>query len=336
MFPADPMVNFVIDPGKLGAGAAKEEELDRLRQLPWDCGIRECTTQGWTWPAYAALRKLRSTVRLSAALDEDAINVVHAGVLRRAYAFDPRRHFIITVRADFLPFPFAHHEIVQNKSAASARAFYLPHFPQPGLIGRSPQRDSVVNICFSGRLQNMQIDSGRFALDLGRLGLRFCTRELGQWHDLRDMDVLLGVRSLDKSRYNHKPPTKMFNAWHAGIPFIGGYDSAYEQCGKPGVDHLRVSSYPELLEALSLLKNNRQLYESLVREGFLAARSYTVESIANRWLDFLYNVAQPRFDNWKRHPGCSAMGGQIRRIGYWLFDCSPLSAFSRIGFKLSR
>lgn len=227
------------------------------------------------------------------------INVIHGQVARGLLnPSDFREYYIVGIRADFRPFPFGQFEVVQNKQTAGGRKIYMPHLPQPGLIPRDPARTGITNVCFSGRLQN-SIDLESLKRDCKALGCEIVFRGYGEWHDMREVDVLLGIRSFDKNLYHSKPPTKLFNAWLAGIPFIGGYDSAYSQVGKPGEDYFRVSSYSELLEALKRLKNEPDLFQSMVQRGNGLAELYTAEKTVEEWTRFFGEEVNPSFQRWK-------------------------------------
>lgn len=167
-------------------------------------------------------------------------------------------------------------------------------------------------------MQN-NIDPSRLVQDGENLGCRFVFKGEGQWQDMHDIDVLLGIRSFSKKRYDSKPPTKLFNAWHSGIPFIGGYDSAYVQVGVPGDNYLRVSSYDELIAAILELKNNIHLYRQLVENGRVAATAYTPESITDMWIHFLEKEVWPAFIKWsdgRRRPVTS----RVKALLFELFE----------------
>jgi hypothetical protein len=222
--------------------------------MEWEEGTVACMMHAWVWPLYCRLRDRNLSVSFSYSLLPDAVNFIHGEVARyQLSATDLRRHYIVGIRADFRPFPFSNIEVVQNKLSVKGRAFYMPHFSQPGLLPRGAKRNVVENVCFSGQIENFDVDVQRFEHDLAKLGCRFVYRKVGEWQDMEDIDVLLGFRSLSRENYNTKPPTKLFNAWLAGIPFIGGFDSACEQVGTPGKDYIQVYTYEELIRMIARL-----------------------------------------------------------------------------------
>lgn len=119
------------------------------------------------------------------------------------------------------------------------------------------------------------------------------------WNDLSKIDVLIGIRDFNKRTYDHKPPSKLINAWQANIPFIGGYDSAYEQVGNNGINYFKVNSFKEVVEILILLKNNRGIYKSIVDEGKKKAIIYSRDKIIERWCYILLHEVVPIYESWK-------------------------------------
>ena len=278
--------------------AASGDNLDEIRALKWEEGTFVCCRHAWVWPVYCQLKMRGWPVSFSYEFQEGAVNIIHGQIARECLtASDLCRRFIVAIRADFRPFPFGQFEIVQNQQYAGRRRIYMPHLPQPGLIPRNRKRNRVVNVCFSGQIEN-SIDTVLLKRHLKKMGCRFVFREQGQWQDMYDIDVLLGIRSFSKNPYHSKPPTKLFNAWHAKIPFIGGYDSAYEQVGAPGCNYLRVSDYDGLIEAIVRLKEDSDLYEQLVREGVEAGRQYTSEKITAKWELFFKDAVKPCYYAW--------------------------------------
>jgi glycosyltransferase involved in cell wall biosynthesis len=131
-----------------------------------------------------------------------------------------------------------------------------------------------------------------------------CCRECG-WEprlpgldhgaDLSQVDALVGIRSLDTRTHDRKPASKLVNAWLAGIPFIGGYDSAFAQVGTPGEDYLRVGNLEELKDALIRLREDAELYARLVQAGRQRATAHDRAAVTTAWLKFLNETAYPAF-----------------------------------------
>jgi hypothetical protein len=262
------------------------------------------------------MKKRGLPVSIGYSLESDAINIVHCQVARSLLkASDLRSVFIISIRADFRPFPYGQFEVVQNERYATGRRIYMPLFPQPGLIPRDENRDQVVNICYSGRMQNC-IDADRLESDLSQIGCRFVFKSEGLWQDMSDVDVLLGIRTFSKEPHHSKPPTKLFNAWLSGIPFIGGYDSAYEQVGHPGVNYLRVSSYSELIDMIVRLKADSALYSRLVEAGKTVGERYTPDQITDMWLGFFQEKVALQYACWRNKSQRVRIASSIKSVQF--------------------
>lgn len=293
--------------------AESNDSLETLCELEWEKGTIACVRHAWIWPLYCRLKMRGMPVSFSYSPMPGAVNFIHGQVAR--FLLKPRdfkEYFIVAVRADFRPFPFGRFEIVQNRHADGGRRVFMPHFPQPGLRPRDGRRELIENVCFSGEANNC-FDASALSEELTKLGCRYVFKGQGDWQNMQDVDILLGIRSLSKNRYHSKPPTKLFNAWLAGIPFIGGYDSAYEQVGTPGRNYLRVADYGELVDAIRMLKNDNGLYARLVANGRQAAVDYTPERITDRWLALLDGEVAKAYRDWAkgspRHEVRSVLGG---------------------------
>jgi len=168
-------------------------------------------------------------------------------------------------------------------------------------------------------------------------GLCFKFLDAPEWQDLDSVDVLLGIRSFGKKKYKRKPPSKLVNAWRAGIPFIGGGDSAYTQIGNPGEDFLQVFSYDDLLVELVRLQHDCALYNRIVEAGRRNANDFTFEAIAQRWKYLLEGDIARAYSKWKCKSGRSLRYG-IKKIRYRAFtilkqgikQCYKLSAIKHL------
>jgi hypothetical protein len=104
----------------------------------------------------------------------------------------------------------------------------------------------------------------------------------------------------------------LLNAWHARIPLVGGYDSAFEQVGRPGRDYLRAGTFDEAITAICLLRDDPDRYRSVVDAGAARAREYTRERIAEAWENLLAGPIASRYERWRKHRLLSRVGEQLR------------------------
>ncbi len=252
----------------------------------------------WGLQTYQNLKNLGLPVKLSFELDSEAINLAHGNVLR---SLDKRfDYFCVSLQADFPHFQLAQYHIVQNQEQVAQNASFIPHWPQPGQIARDPNRNGVRKVAYQGARRFTDLDERRLNSDLKKHDISFEILDEKNWPHLLGVDVLVGIRSFSNIKYKRKPPTKLIDAWHAGIPFVGGWDSAYTQIGDPGEDYLRVSSYEEFLDCIVRLKDDQELYNRLVAAGRKKASSYTIDAIAQQWENILESDIRIKYDEWKK------------------------------------
>lgn len=214
---------------------------------------------------------------------------------------------IISILADGLyPHPYTQLRIVQNHLQASVfhNSYFMPHWPQPNIIQRSSDRkDLFKNVGYFGSAYNLaaEIKSYWWQEQLQSLGLNLCVVESDDWHNYSNIDVILAVRSFDDCNYITKPATKLYNAWHAGVPAILGRESAYQAERKSNLDYLEVSSANEILAALKHLSHSKELRQAMIDNGHCRAKETNIEIISSKWHNFITQVAIPAYEEW-----CSA------------------------------
>ena len=257
----------------------------------------------WCLLSYLYLRENRRIdVRVSNRIDVDAINIVHTVQLELIGR--PPNAFVVAVRADFRRRPWAHYHIVQNRAQLQGDTSCLYLWPAPGLLPRNAMREGVKTISYVGQIYNgnlaWTVDDWKalFASD----NLEFRVPDISNWHDLSELDVLIAVRSFDDTPHDGKPPSKLVNAWLAGIPFVGGADSAYAQIGVDGVNYIKACTPGAVVAAVRRLRDDPALYRSLVENGARAVRGYTVEVTRERWIQAIDGPIRERYRRWLEQP----------------------------------
>lgn len=260
---------------------------------------------GWCLQAYSILSKRKKIpVQISNHLVKGSINIVHSAQLYELLRNTSPAYFIVSVQADFPRRAWAQYHIVQNAAQILHETSMVPFWPQPKLISRNPVRKGVKTVAYAGQVFNGNLVSTEkewkelFAVH----GLDFITLSSGVWHDLSEVDVLIGIRSFDSNPHDSKPASKLINAWHANIPFIGGYDSAYMQIGVPGEDYLIAKTQQEAVDNVLKLRDDSNLYQKLVLNGKIKSIRYTNETIAARWEQILTGPATERYHLWQSRP----------------------------------
>lgn len=256
----------------------------------------------WAWlvQTFWELKTRGLPVTASSEPSNSKINVMHAD----DYPALGRKHeyFVAIVVADRRVYFPSNSVFVQNiEQRSSGLCHWLPHWDQPGLIPRCGNLSLETNsfhIGFAGIPSNtINLDDLLAAFQFAH-PVRFSILSPEQWNDLSGVDALVAVRDFNGKRHSEKPPTKLFNAWLAGVPFIGGMDSAYEQVGRPGVNYLQVSTVDELLEAVSCLQDPDH-WVKFANAGAVAAKKYSRESTRAAWEYLLWGSIRQDFEAWE-------------------------------------
>ena len=297
------------------------------RQLAWEkdsaVGLEQtgksATAQAWLYQTWLKLRRVGFETRLVHQIPREGILVTLTGFLPEKFR-PPGGLFVAAVVADGLPHPGAQLQIVQNSVHARRLpgAVFMPHWPNPGLVPRDASRgDLFERICFYGDSSNLaaELSSAAWRAELQKAtGAELEIRASDRWHDYSDTDAVLAVRSFSTGRLLHKPATKLYNAWLAGVPFVGGMDSAYAGDGTPGANYLKASSPQEVIDCLSILKHSPERRRELVGQGKRMAAEFSAEAICSRWIKLL-GVELPRLaSTWEdRSPALRRLRHQALR-----------------------
>ena len=306
----DPRINFIVQ-------AESDARLQELCHMNVDRDWRSLSDGENTWSlqTFHRLREAGRDPTCSRHLLPDRINFAHAAYLR---AIDtPRDAFVVCLQADFPRVPWADLRVVQNQCQVRGDAArWIPHWPQPGLVARKPNRTTVHCVAHAGRSWMLAGTRASWDEALRKIGCEF--KHLGpeKWNDLSEVDVLLAIRSFDRRIYKTKPPSKLLNAWIAGIPLVAGHDSAFSQIGTPGKDYFRVASLVEACDAIRHLKEDPSLYRDMVERGRKRAEEYSKDRIVERWIHFIDSQVIPRYEHWLN-------GGRTRGL---LWECRVVRA----------
>jgi len=269
---------------------------------------------------YLILKSEGIDVTCSTDFREQAINIAHFLQVEQADCHS--NAFIVCLRVDYPRHPLANVHIVQNQSQAGKSAFWMPHWPPTDLVGRDPCRNKVVRVASMGI---PWLSAGKrmdWQSELLKHGFEFeYLVERGNWNDLRDVDVLLAIRSFDKNPHNGKPAWKLVNAWLARIPLIAGHDSAYKQIGVPGEDYLLANSLNAAVNAVCRLRDDPLYYQRIVQKGLNKSQFYSRDATVERWRKLIYEELAPRYVAWNSsrirrslQRGLRSTKGRIRQV----------------------
>lgn len=265
----------------------------------------------WTLQTYLRLKADGFPCELVGTLPGEGIVLAHRDSL--PYNLQPgSKLLIICLKADRELHSYAQLHVVQNLqetftgSTLFGNRYYIPHWLQPGLISRDPARgDRFENIAYFGLPSNLapELNEPSWYEQLSELGLRWQVIERDYWHDYSNVDAVLAVRRLsDKGDdRNWKPPSKLLNAWHAGVPAILGCESAFQAERKSELDYLETASLDDIMLALKHLRDDKALRHAMVENGRIRAKETQHAQLSKRWYIFLTEVAIPTYERW-----CSA------------------------------
>jgi hypothetical protein len=190
-----------------------------------------------------------------------------------------------------------------TKDSRLWKSHFIPLFPQPGLRPRDGQHgDRFENIAYFGLETNLaaELRSPEWKAELRSLGFNWMVVDRDRWHDYRNIDAVVAVRSFQEQGYNWKPASKLFTAWHAGVPAILGRESAYQVERKSELDYIEVSSPTEVINALKRLREDPIYRQKMIENGRLRAPKTNVDQISAQWQSFLTDIAIPAHAQWSK------------------------------------
>jgi hypothetical protein len=267
----------------------------------------------WTLQTYLYLNDYGFPCQLVDTLPDAGIVVSHRDYLEDTFQ-PPAKLLLVCLRADVDRHPYAQLHVVQNPYQAIPKGLmtlweshFIPHWPQPSIIPRDPGRgDTFENVMFLGNAVNLvpEFQDPIWYQELNQLGLKFKTKlSHDQWHDYSDTDVVLAIREFGQTNHwRGKPASKLYNAWHAGVPSILGYESSFQAEKKNELDYLEATSLSEVIAALRRLKEDQSLRVAMVEQGRTRALETSPDTMVKRWQEFLTTVAVPSYHDWCSKP----------------------------------
>jgi hypothetical protein len=318
--------------------AGAERNLDVLRRLDPNRDWRRFQ-QGegaWILQTYLRLGGAGYPVELASRPPEEGIVVFHAkeGRRLRRWLRGMEDLVLVGVRGDNREPLMADFEVVQNGRFADGRKrFFLPHWPQPGLLPRDPDRGTrIERAAYKGFDANLHPDFRKpdWAEFLAGHGIEWITDsvrfagpetegEALAWPDFRTIDLVVAVRPPERKMRTSKPATKLVNAWLAGVPALLGPEYQFRELRRSELDYLEVASAEEAKIAVRRLLADPDLYREMVANGRARGAELSAETILPRWAELLYETipaAAGRRPFLRRMP----LGLKIaaRRLGRWV------------------
>jgi hypothetical protein len=289
---------------------------DPARQEAWRSGkvtrLEEAgkiaCAQCWIYQTWLALAESGFPVNLTHSFTSEGTLVALTNSLTADFR-PGEQVFFVGVVADYLADARAHLHLVQNKAHARRlrNSAFMPLWPHPNLLPRDPaRRDRFENVFFFGEKSNLAPeladDTWRTRLR-NELGIDFVICGADRWHDYRAADCVVAARGFGRSTYLHKPATKLYNAWLAGVPFIGGMDSAYAADGEPGRDFLQAATPDEVFEHIRRLQKDPASRKQLVSAGAISGRAFSFDATLERWKRLLGETVPELALQWRKKSG---------------------------------
>ena len=272
----------------------------------------------WTLQTYLYLKADGFPCELNHTLPEEGIVVAHRDFLPTHLKPGPNL-LVACILADreepgFIGrHPYAQIHIVQNPRDPMVIRFltlwpghYMPYWSQPGLIPRDSARGDRFEIAaFFGYEHNLapELQGPTWDAAVQELGITWWVAPRERWHDYSHVDAIVAVRSFANAQaYVYKPPSKLHNAWCAGVPAVLGCESAYQAGRQTEFDYIEVRSPDEALSALRRLRDNPDLRREMRANGKRRASAIRPESVVKLWRRLLCDELLTSYERWRSAP----------------------------------
>lgn len=280
------------------------ERLDRLdpylswQEMPRGEGF-------WILQTYCFLKHFGFDVKISKTLPDDGVLVFHRRNKNALFKEDRKKInklILVGCRGDLHDIIVPDFELLQNSYFADyERRFHMPHWPMPNIIPRDPKRgNQIKRIAFKGFSTQLHPDFRTQAwLDfLAAHDIEWVQNDVqfthtgeskfddSVWADYSDIDLVIAVRPERNELHTNKPALKLYNAWHAGVPVLLGYEYAYREIGISGEDYIEVNNIEDAKQGILNLLENPEAYQSMREKGMEKAHLYTHEAVFRAWVHF--------------------------------------------------
>ena len=290
-----------------------ESRLDALKELDPERDFGEFQTgeRAWILQTYLRLRRAGYEVELTDRWPQSGLLVFSSKqrrILKRLGGpTDEVR--LLGIREDVGVPLIADWEVLQNgRYADGRRRFFVPFWPQPGLIPRDASRGHLLQRAgYKGFIGNLHRDfrSERWPRFLAERGIDWtcdAPRYGGSqrnwavtgWNDYREIDLIVAIRPADRALHVRKPAAKLYNAWLAGVPALLGKEYAFRELRRGAEDYIEISSLAEAMQAVGVLLAQPERYAAMVSNAHRRAVEFTSEAILRQWAELLFQTLPAR------------------------------------------
>ncbi len=261
----------------------------------------------WIGQTYFNFKKAGLPCEIATKMPTEGIILADRDTLGNSYPF-LEKLMLICAKSDREYHPSAHIHITHNINDFQQNInsiwfpYYLQHWPMSGIIPRQEKRGSLIeNIAYigsKGQLDQVLLSS-QWIDKLKDIGCNWLPIfQSNKWNDYSNIDVIVAVRDFQKKIYINKGAIKLINAWLGKVPAILAPESGFLAVRKSELDFLMVNSLDETIEAIKMLKNDPQLYLSMIKNGQERVQEFSQEKITQDWINFFENYAFPEYKKW--------------------------------------
>ncbi|WP_434524388.1 glycosyltransferase [Photorhabdus asymbiotica] len=230
-------------------------------------------------------------------LDITLTNQVRAGAVNLLHYDDfsfrtkPWLGCTIVCQADRPPVYGADYVVVQNPLQTESGKIFLPHWPQPNLKSRSKDSNEIKTIGFFGHVDALPdfFTDKNLISELSKRGitLRISTND---WTNYSGVDIAISFRKEYNLDLMRKPASKLINAWSAGCPLICDNEPSMRAIRISELDYLIAKTPEQFIEAVDQLRNQPDLYTSMVSNGKKRFEQYDRESTVKKWFSLIEKI----------------------------------------------
>lgn len=338
----DPTIQFFIPLAALPGGVGPSTLDEYWAWAAEHTGVGENGRYTWTLKTFVYLKQTGLPVQLVTKFPSRGIVISHRDFL--PLYLRPRSNvFLVCIKPDRKEHTWAHYYIVQNdkdrifSGPLADRARQIMHWPQPHLLSRKPERGhQCSNVRYYGRSMNLasELLAPTLVERLRAQGFDWGVMPSSKWNDYSEVDVVVAVRSLREQPGTRdplldpdsKPPSKLINAWLAGVPAIVGRESAFQSLRRSPLDFVEVETVEDFVSALTELRQNHALYTAMAENGIQRSRQFTTEAVLSQWQALIETGILPAYESWIRKGRMRRMFRNARSAAGFLSTPSNLAA----------
>jgi hypothetical protein len=114
------------------------------------------------------------------------------------------------------------------------------------------------------------------------------------WHDFSEVDAVITMRSEQFPGDERKPPTRLINAWRAGVIPLANDEPAVRELARDFEDTLIVRSRESLEASLQSIVRDPGLRKRLFEGSRQRGKDFDPTSIVRAWIGALEEAANPQ------------------------------------------